>query len=281
MSWNYDTSVNRVQKHLDDLADIEVEKLVRDADLQALLSETCCRDIYGAHVYVDVPNFADLATMTSEGEEYRRVIQALHIYEREVARIVEGENIFDGVRIHFQGAKLHALFFRPIDNTAEIAARAVLLQMVLRHFACCVFNPEFPKLPDLTLSGGADIGYAIGTKNGQRGDRELLFLGAPANYAAKILTGTDALRVTAAIYEALPENLQSYFTEMEDVRLNATVYDMAGVGIEELDALLEEYGVHWDREASLQRLKDDKATFPLSRIEYSDAAILIDIDALT
>ena len=90
MSWNYNTSLNRVEKHLDAMGEIEVEKLIRDADLNSLLSETTCRDIYGAHVYVDVPNFADLATLTAEGEEYRRVIQALHIYEREVARIVEG-----------------------------------------------------------------------------------------------------------------------------------------------------------------------------------------------
>ncbi len=177
MSWNYNTSLNRVEKHLDDMGEIEVEKLVRDADLDSLLSETCCRDIYGAHIYADVPNFADLATLAAEGEDYRRVIQALHLYEREVARIVEGEDLFDGVRIHFQGAKLHALFFRPIDNGTEIAVRAVLLQMVLRHFVCCVFNPEFPKLPNLTVSAGADLGYAIGTKNGHRGDRELLFLG--------------------------------------------------------------------------------------------------------
>ncbi|MGC1298966.1 MAG: hypothetical protein WA869_28410, partial [Alloacidobacterium sp.] len=211
MSWNYNTSTTRVENHLDTMGEIEVEKLVRDADLHNLLSETCCRDIYGAHVYVDVPNFADLATVTAESDEYRRVIQALHLYEREVARIVEGENIFDGVRIHFQGAKLHALFFRPIDNATEIATRAVLLLMVLRHFACCVFNPEFPRLPNLTLSGGADLGFAIGTKNGQRGDRELLFLGAPANYAAKILTGNEAIRVTAAIFDALPQTLQDYF----------------------------------------------------------------------
>ena len=105
------------------------------------------------------------------------MIQALHLYEGKSARIVEGEYIFDGVRIHFQGAKVHALFFRPIDDPIEIATRAVLLMMVLRHFTCCVFNPEFPRLPNLTLSGGADLGFAIGTKNGQRGDRELLFLG--------------------------------------------------------------------------------------------------------
>jgi class 3 adenylate cyclase len=280
MSWNYNTSVNRVQAHLDGMGEIEVEKLVRDADLHSLLSETCCRDIYGAHVYVNVPNFADLATITAEGEDYRRVIQGLHLYEREVARIVEGEDIFDGVRIHFQGAKLHALFFRPIDNTSVIAARAVLLQMVLRHFVCCIFNPEFPKLPNLSLSGGADIGLAIGTKNGHRGDRELLFLGAPANYAAKILTGTDAIRVTAAIHEALPEALQRYFTEVEDRRLDATVHELGSVPVEELDDLLDEYGLSWDREASLQRLKDDKALYPLNQIEYSDAEVLIDMDSL-
>ena len=99
MSWSYQTSLSRVETHLQGMGEIEVEKLVRDADLHNLLSETCCRNIYGAHVYLDIPNFADLATMTAEGEDYRRVIQALHIYERELARIVEDENIFDGVRI--------------------------------------------------------------------------------------------------------------------------------------------------------------------------------------
>ncbi len=71
MSWNYNTSLNRVETHLEGMGEIEVEKLVRDADLHNLLSETCCRDIYGAHVYLDIPNFADLATMTTEGEDCR------------------------------------------------------------------------------------------------------------------------------------------------------------------------------------------------------------------
>jgi class 3 adenylate cyclase len=280
MSWNYNTSLNRVETHLRAMGEIEVEKLVRDADLHNLLSETCCRDIYGAHVYLDIPNFADLATMTAEGEDYRRVIQALHIYEREVARIVEEENIFDGVRIHFQGAKLHALFFRPIDDTEEIAARAVLLQAVVRHFVCCIFNPEFPKLLNLSVSGGAALGNAIGTKNGHRGDRELLFLGAPANYAAKIMTGTDTLRITADVYDALPETLQGHFDAVGDDRLGVTVYDMRSVSTEDLDASLQAYGITWDRAASLQRIKDDKANYPLNKIDYSDAEVLIDMDSL-
>jgi hypothetical protein len=152
--------------------------------------------------------------------------------------------------------------------------------MVLRHFGCCVFNPEFPKLPNLSVSGGADLGSAIGTKNGHKGDRELLFLGDPANYAAKILTGTDSLRVTTAVYEALPETLQTYFTAVEDDRLGVTVYEINDISTEEMDQLLSEHDIDWDRAASLQRLKDDKLIYPLNRIEYSDAEVQIDIDAL-
>ena len=280
MAWDLNTSTNRVEHHLDTLGDIEVEKLTRDADLNSLLSETNCREIYGAHVYADVPNFADLATVVGDGDEYRRVIQSVHLYEREVARIVEGAQIFDGVRIHFQGAKLHALFFRPIDNTAEIATKAVLLLLVLRHFVRFVFNPEFPKLPNLTLSGGADLGNAIGTKNGQRGDRELLFLGAPANYAAKILTGTSSIRITEALFDALSETLQAVFTELQDARYDITVYELGSVTTAEMEELLESADIVWDREASLKRLRADKLVYSLNRIEYSDAEVLIDIDSL-
>src|SRR5207249_11950621 len=136
MNWNYETSLERIKKHMQNTGEIEIEKLVRDADLYTLLSETTCREIFGAHIYVDIPNFARLATEI-EGEDYRRVIQAIHLYQREVGRIVEDEGIFDGVRVHFQGPKLHALFYRPIDAADELAAKAVLLQAVLREFVRC------------------------------------------------------------------------------------------------------------------------------------------------
>ena len=35
-----------------------------------------------------------------------------------------------------------------------------------------------------------------------------------------------------------------------------------------MDELLEEVGISWDREASLKRLKDHKALYPLNQIEY-------------
>src|SRR5207248_592011 len=62
MSWNYDDSKERIGNHLDNMGEIEVEKLVREADLNSLLSETKCRQIHGAHIYVHVTNFSRIAS---------------------------------------------------------------------------------------------------------------------------------------------------------------------------------------------------------------------------
>src|SRR5262249_10370513 len=162
--------VDRIESHLQSLGEIEIEKLVRDADLDSLLTETCCREIYGAHVYVDISNFAELASYNPvEGDDYKRLIQAVHLYQREVTRIVEGRGIFDGLRVHFQGPKLHAVFYRPIDDSEAIAVKSVLLQLVLRDFTKSVFNPSFPYFDNFHIASGADIGTVVGTRNGMKG----------------------------------------------------------------------------------------------------------------
>jgi len=275
MSWNYQTSLDRIQNHLKTLSEIQVEKLVRDADLYALLSETNCRDIFGAHVYIDVSNFSKLASEI-EVEEYRRIIQAIHRYHREVARIVETEELFDGVRIHFQGPKLHALFFRPIDSSQDLANKAVLLQIVLRHFVASVFNPAFPFVTNIAITGGADLGRAIGTKNGVRGDRELLFLGSPANHAAKILGKPGQLNLTARVFAALHADLQGVCTKVSEDK-----YQVGEVDGSTVRKLVKQFKLGWDSDASAARLDDEKRQFPLKNIEYSEAETSIDLDSLS
>ena len=279
MAWDYARSKGRIQKHLDGMGEIKVEKLTRDADLNSLLTETCCREIYGAHAYVSISNFARLASEAIEDEErYKELIQAVHIYQREVSRIVEGDGIFDGVRIHFQGPKLHSLFYRPIDARGKIAAKAALLQLVMKDFVASVFNPAFPEFADFKVAGGTDIGTAIGTRNGSHGDRELLFLGAPANHAAKIISSHGRLRLTGRVYDELPENLQEI---CDAVAGETDLYQLQTITQAKLDELAKEHGVGWDREASGKRVEADKEQFPLADISYSGADKLIDIDDLT
>ena len=40
MGWDYDRSIERIRTHLDGMGEIEVRKLVREANLNELLSET-------------------------------------------------------------------------------------------------------------------------------------------------------------------------------------------------------------------------------------------------
>ncbi len=274
MSWDYQRSFDRIQKHLNGMGEIEVKKLTREADLEQLLSETTCRDIYGAHVYIQVPNFAHLA---SDGlyaqDDYKRLIQGVHIYQREVTRIVEG---LGGTFVHFQGPKLHALFYRPIDNAKKLASRAVLLQLVLKDFVKTVFNLAFPDYDDFTIAGGADLGNAIGTMDGINGDRELLFLGAPANHAAKIISSVQRLRLTQYVYDALPDGLRALCLKADD-----GPYQLKLVTCDDLDELLTAHGLTWKRDASASNVENDKKRFLLKDIGYSAAEAPIDLDDLS
>lgn len=283
MSWHYDRSSERIKDHVEGMGKIEVQKLTKVANLEDLLSETTCREIYGSHVYVDVPNFAALASQcTDNADETKRLAQGIHVFQREVSRIVERENMFDGVRVHFQGAKLHALFYRPIDNGKRLGTLAVLLQLVVRDFVMNVFNPAFPKLGSFRIAGGADIGSVIGTRNGMRGDRELLFLGAPANYAAKIVGSAGTLRISEEVYDVLPDDIAEHCTVSTATDPDGNpLYEIAELTSDEVVTLCATHGVEWSPEESRGRVDEDKRNFPLSSISVEDATVLIDWEVLS
>jgi len=256
------------------MGEIDVAPLRKEANLEQLLSETTCRDIYGAHVYIHISNFSHLASVKDSTENYyKRLIQAVHIYERAITRIVTD---LGGVLIHFQGPKLHALFYRPIEQGEQLATRAVLLQLILKDFVKTIFNPAFPDGEDFTIAGGADLGNAIGTMDGMNGDRELLFLGSPANHAAKIISSAHRLRLTPHLYDALPNDLKALCIQTDD-----GPYQVQSVPSTTLDTLLNTHGLTWNRARSARQIQNDKEQFPLEAIRYSAAEAPIDLDQLS
>lgn len=271
MTWRYDRTLERVRDHLKNMGEIEIEQLVREMDLEHL-SESVCRQIYGAHVYAEVRNLSTLVnTMTAEADR-QRVVQATHIYQREVARIID---VVGGVRIHFQGGRVHALIYRPTRDGEKIAAKAVLVQLIIDRFGT-LFSAEFSTLPDLRLRSGSDVGESIGTRNGTQGDRELLFLGAPANYAAKLLTTGSERRLTKAVKDLLPKDLAGFVEDDPEggLRLRRPSSD-------ELAKILETYKIDWSADASAKRIAEDRNAFPASKAALSGAEDKIDFDELS
>jgi len=272
MGWEKDKSDRRIGEHLENLEDIHIEPLVREADLDDLLSETNCREIFGAHVYVDVPNIAQLSSEPIVSKDgYARLIRAIHCYERALIRIIT--DLFDGTSIHFQGAKMHALFYRPINDQQVLATKAVLFQLVARDYVSTVFNAVFPDYVAFETASGSDIGTTIGTKSGQSGSRELLFVGPAANHAAHIVPA-KGIRISEDVFTNLPDDLQKACTKSSGVyRITMTSA--------ELDSALQTQGVKYDRERTREALEKDRDAVPLSEIQYSDANVKIDFTTLS
>jgi hypothetical protein len=271
MPWNYDTSLDRVQKHLDIMGEIEVLPYTREMDLDGL-SETRCRDIFGAHVYAEIRNLSTLVSERTTKSERQELIQATHIYQREVARITDKVG---AERIVFQGARAHLLVHHPVADAAGIAKTAVLLQMILDRFGV-VFNTEFDNLADAEIRSGADMGNAIGTRNGTSGDRELLFIGPAANHAAKLLAADTApRRLTKAIAEVLPDDLATYVLEDGDTLKLSRPTDSA------LADLLTKYKIDWTSDGCAERLAGDRDLFPAASAGLWGTEEKIDFDALS
>ena len=273
MAWTKSKSEKRIADHLASMADIEIKPLEREVqDLSAVLSESKCREIDSAHVYADISNFADLASGDPEKApaQYRKIIRMMHVYQRMITKLVEA---FGGVRVHFQGPRLHALIYRPTDANVR-ARRAVLLEVAIADFVANVFNPAFTDVADLSIRAGADIGLVVGTKNGVGGDREMLFVGNAANQAAKIIGGSKTLYLSAALYELLPEIMQASCTAAgAKYRINLSHGDF--------DAAVADEGVPYSRESFAKLVQDERSSIKLDEIEYSDAYVPVNFSGLS
>ena len=64
--WDQERSEKRIREHLEKLPAIEIKKLEKLADLESLLSECVCREITGAHVYIDLDHFSRLVAGDEE-----------------------------------------------------------------------------------------------------------------------------------------------------------------------------------------------------------------------
>lgn len=270
MAWNEKISRDRVRAHLDGMGDIEIEDLDREMDLENL-SETKCRRIFGAHVYPEIANLSALVNDLDDKASRQRIVQAVHLFQREVARIADAVG---AKRIHFQGARAHLLIYRPIRNATKLATKAVLLQMIVDCYGV-IFNEAFDDLVDTRIRSGSDLGDAIGTRNGTSGDRELLFIGAPANHAAKLLSEGGDRRTTDRVADELADDVAAF------VEADGATFKIRRPTVSELEELLAEHGIDWSVAGAQERLDDDLVQFPASKAGLTGTTARIDFDDLS
>ena len=265
MAWTFDNSLSRAQDRWDATATVTVGDVTRQMDFDnvGLLSP---KRLTGAHLYADVNNFNSLIRNGTLPQQ--EAVRRLHLWQREASRIVDG---LEATKVHFQGPRLHAVAYRPISDQPTVAVKTVLLGSALRH-SVTAFNEIVATDNAWSAAVGVDHGRVTVTKNGTKGDRELLFLGPAANHAAKILPQTG-IRISAAVADLLPGEFESYLSE--------TGGDFSVLmPRSDTEELIDEYGWTWRFDDVRQRLTDAVEKYPTSSVTVSEPTGKFDKDDL-
>lgn len=186
-TWNKERSAKRIDAKIAELPlkDIEVKDYVRDTDLGNLSRNVAYR-VDGAQLYADILNVSDMLHVTDvEGETcHRRTLRFLNLHYRAVHRILQR---VDAMFVDFHNQRLHSVVVKPYDSEASRVHKAVALgQLIIDVLA---HTGEDADHPPAKVRIGIDTGNALAVNNGRRGHREPLFLGEPANHAAKRASG--------------------------------------------------------------------------------------------
>ncbi|RWL91019.1 MAG: transcriptional regulator [Mesorhizobium sp.] len=190
-NWKYDRAKDAIDARIKEVESVSVVDYKRDTSLTSIPTNKAYR-MDAVHLYVDILNLRDMLESTqSEGETcHKRTLRFLNLHYRAVHRILASS---DAIRVDFHNQRLHAVVAKPYGDDAEgdRVNRAVAIAQLISDVLLETGDDD-ENIPAAEVRIGIDSGRALAVNNGRSGNREPLFLGRPANMAAKIASnGSD------------------------------------------------------------------------------------------
>lgn len=184
-NWKEDRARDHIKKKIKDVETVTVVDYKRDTSLENIPTNKAYR-VNAVHLYADITNLDDMLRVTDvEGETcHKRTLRFLNLHYRAAHRAINGA---DAKRVDFHNQRLHAIVTKPYgeDSEAKRVHRAVALAQLLIDVLAQTGDDD-EHIPDAKVRVGIDSGTALAVNNGRNGYREPLFLGDPANHAAKL-----------------------------------------------------------------------------------------------
>ena len=195
-TWNHDRSKTRIDAEIERMKNAEVLDYTRSMSLENIPKTKAYR-MDAVHLYADIINLDDILDNTeSEGPMcHKRTLRFLNQHYRAVHRILEE---CDAVRVDFHNQRLHSVVATPYNSEANGEAKRVRKAVSIAQLIIDVLHEtgdDDQNIPNAEVVVGIDSGKALAVNNGRNGGREPLFLGPPANHAAK-----HSVSRTAGIY---------------------------------------------------------------------------------
>lgn len=156
------------------------------------LSPSTAIVVDAVHVYVKLEGFDDYLLESNRETEasHRRALTLLHFYYVLLDLLVrEG----GGVRVDFHAARMHFIVAEPIGASAvERVNRALAIVEGLEDAAANLPWQLGVSVKRMPLRIGIDQGPCIAIANDSGHDTDVVFLGTPANLAAKLADGDES-----------------------------------------------------------------------------------------
>jgi hypothetical protein len=254
MAWNEDRARKRIRDFMDSvpegdikvedfrafLAEARVQKgIVADASVRAALvdiprNRAITTD--AVHVYANLIDFNDVLTDAGRETEasHGRALEFLHAHYQGCDELIDE---FEMQRVDFHGSRLHAVVLAPegAENEGERVRIAVAFSAAFREMVERLGekHPNFKT----GVCIGIDSGPAVAIDSGRRGEREPLFIGSPANHAAKLADKSEeglnlSVRAASAIGQAAEPLAKSVFLN-EEVERRYLGDEITTVGIQQ------------------------------------------------
>lgn len=189
-TWDYNRSLERIEKSIDSVASVEIKEYVRYTSLISIAKNRAYK-VDAVHLYADIVNLDDMLDSTdAEGETcHKRTLRFLDLHFRAVHRILAET---DAEKVDFHNQRLHMFLAKPYNSENNAEAKRINTAIAIGQLIIDVLDETGEtddKIENAKIRIGIDSGTALAVSNGRRSNREPLFLGSPANLAAKLASG--------------------------------------------------------------------------------------------
>jgi class 3 adenylate cyclase len=188
--WKHDRAARHIDDSMAEVESVTVADFRRDMSLENIPVNKAYR-MDAVHLYADILNLSDmLATTADEGVTcHRRTLRFLNLHQRAAHRILSR---CEARRVDFHNQRLHAVISKPYNTESNAERKRVERAVAIAQLIIDVLDETGDQdelIPNAKVRVGIDTGEALAVNNGRRGGREPLFLGEPANRAAKLSGG--------------------------------------------------------------------------------------------
>lgn len=188
--WNSHRADESITKYCEQVTEINIIPYTKEKKLSKInINEAY--EMNAVHMYIDILNLKGMLTNGSDNETITSHTRTLRFFDSHFKAIKFVLDDTESIFVDFHNQRLHTVIAKPYDDEKKRLDRAITIAKVIIDVVEQQRELGNDDIIDAAkLRVGIDSGLALAVNNGRRSNKEPLFLGDPANHAAKHSAGT-------------------------------------------------------------------------------------------